>query len=120
MTLKEAYEGLGGDYDEVLSRLPSERLVKKFALKFLEDDNYGKLEAAMAGGDRESAFRAAHTIKGVCQNLAFNRLGASVSVLTEALRESWPENAGDLFASVKEDYEATKAVLSQFAKETVS
>ena len=94
MTLKEAYEGLGGDYDEVLSRLPSERLVKKFALKFLEDDNYGKLEAAMAGGDRESAFRAAHTIKGVCQNLAFNRLGASVSVLTEASGKAGPKTPG--------------------------
>lgn len=35
MTVRECYEELGSDFDKVLSRLVSEALVKKFALKFL-------------------------------------------------------------------------------------
>lgn len=34
MTVRECYEELGSDFDKVLSRLVSEALVKKFALKF--------------------------------------------------------------------------------------
>lgn len=37
MTVRECYEELGSDFDKVLSRLVSEALVKKFALKFLDD-----------------------------------------------------------------------------------
>ena len=33
-----------------------------------------KLEAAMAAGDAEGAFMAAHTLKGVSQNLGFDNL----------------------------------------------
>lgn len=36
MTVRECYEELGSDFDKVLSRLVSEALVKKFALKFLD------------------------------------------------------------------------------------
>ena len=37
MSLTECYIALGGSYEEVLSRLSSERLVNKFVLKFLTD-----------------------------------------------------------------------------------
>ena len=41
MTVRECYEELGSDFDKVLSRLVSEALVKKFALKFLDDPSFG-------------------------------------------------------------------------------
>ena len=34
MSLKECYKSLEGEYEEVLGRLRSERLVQKFVLKF--------------------------------------------------------------------------------------
>lgn len=37
MSLKECYDKMGADYEDVLSRLRSEVLVRKFALKFLDD-----------------------------------------------------------------------------------
>lgn len=37
---------MGADYEDVLSRLRSEVLVRKFALKFLDDDSYANLKAA--------------------------------------------------------------------------
>ena len=47
MSLKECYDKMGADYEDVLSRLRSEVLVRKFALKFLDDDSYANLKAAM-------------------------------------------------------------------------
>lgn len=48
MSLKECYEKMGADYEDVLSRLRSEGLVRKFAVKFLDDDSYAALKDAMA------------------------------------------------------------------------
>ena len=68
MTLKECYQAMDASYDEVISRLRSERMVQKFALKFLNDGSYQLLISSMEEGNCEEAFRAAHTIKGVCQD----------------------------------------------------
>ena len=37
MTVRECYEKIGSDFDKVLGRMGSEALVKRFAVKFLED-----------------------------------------------------------------------------------
>lgn len=116
MTLKECYAALGGDYDEVMGRLRSERLIQKFVLKFLDDGSYGLLCDSLAAGDRGEAFRAAHTIKGVCANLAFNTLLASSEQLTEALRDGQPPKPeeGDLVERVKADYGRTVQAIRAF------
>ena len=116
MTLKECYAALGGDYDEVMGRLRSERLVQKFVLKFLDDGSYGLLCSSLGAGDREEAFRAAHTIKGVCANLAFNTLLASSEALTEALRDGAPPQPGEeeLVRRVEEDYGRTVQAIRAF------
>ena len=71
MTLQDCYAALGGDYADVSARLHSDRLVQKFLLKYLDDPSFQQLCTAMEAKDYEQAFRAAHTIKGVCQNLSF-------------------------------------------------
>lgn len=45
---------------------------------------------AINSQDWEAAFRAAHTLKGVAQNLGFQRLYLSSAALTEALRGPKP------------------------------
>ena len=72
MNLQECYEALGGDFEDVLSRLRSEKLVQKFVLKFLNDKSFDLLCSSLEEENYEEAFRASHTIKGVCQNLSFN------------------------------------------------
>lgn len=116
MTLQECYTALGGDYDEAMGRLRSERLVQKFVLKFLDDGSYRLLEDSLAAGDRAEAFRAAHTIKGVCANLAFNTLLASSEQLTEALRDGAPPQPGEeeLIGRVREDYERAVQAIQTF------
>ena len=93
MTLQECYKAMGSNYDEVLGRLRSERMIHKFALKFLEDTSYELLITSMENKDYAEAFRAAHTIKGVCQNLDFTRLYRSSSQLSEALRNGFTPEA---------------------------
>ena len=116
MTLKECYAALGGDYDEAMGRLRSEKLVQKFVLKFLNDGSYGLLCGSLASGDRDEAFRAAHTIKGVCANLAYNALLESSEALTEALRDGKPPQLGEdeLVARVKADYERTAQAIRAY------
>lgn len=104
MNLIECYSALGGNYEDVLRRLTSERLVKKFAVKFLDDKSYGLLENSLSENNIDEAFRAAHTIKGVCANLGFDKLLHSSSEITEALREGNIDMANELFPIVTEDY----------------
>lgn len=117
MTLQECYAALGGDYDEVIGRLRSERMVQKFVLRFLDDKSYELLCGAMESGNYEEAFRAAHTIKGVCQNLSFTRLLASGEKLTEALRDGPTPEAPALFAQVQADYRQTVDAIRRFQEE---
>ena len=78
MNLKECYSALGGNYESVLSRLMTEKLVNRFVLKFLNDASYENLVNSLKDENIEEAFRAAHTLKGVCQNLSFDRLFESI------------------------------------------
>lgn len=48
MTLQECYAAMGGNYDEVLGRLRSDRLIQKFVLKFVDDGSYQLLLDSMA------------------------------------------------------------------------
>lgn len=114
MTLKECYAAMGGDYDEAIGRLRSEKLVNKFVLRFLDDKSYDLLCASMESGDYAEAFRAAHTIKGVCSNLAFTTLGKSSSALSEALRSGYTPEADGLAEQVKEEYRQTVAAIRAF------
>ena len=60
MTIQECYQKMGADYEDVLKRLYSESMIRKFARMFLDDDSYPKLEDALKKENVEEAFRAAH------------------------------------------------------------
>ena len=114
MTLKECYDAMGGGYEEVLGRLRSETLVQKFLLKFPADPSFDELCRAVETKDRETAFRAAHTMKGICSNLGFSKLYRSSAELTEALRSEWKPEAVLLAKQVAEDYQMVVAAIQTF------
>ena len=114
MTLQECYAAMGGNYEEVSARLRSDRLVQKFVIKFLSDNSFDTLCAAMEEKNYEEAFRAAHTIKGVCQNLGFTRLFESSSRLSDALRHGWTPEADQLIEKVRADYITATAAIRSF------
>ncbi len=116
MTIRECYSMLNGDYDDVIGRLRSERLVQKFLLKFLADGSYELLFRSLGEGNAQEAFRAAHTIKGMCQNLSFTALERSASALTETLRGGELAGYEPHLSAVKEDYERTVAAIKAYAE----
>ena len=119
MTLQECYAAMSGNYDDAIGRLRSERLVQKFVLKFLDDGSYDLLCRSLEEKNYEEAFRAAHTIKGVCQNLSIDKLQASSSRLCEALRNGYTPEADALAEETAEDYRQTVAAIRAFQEASV-
>lgn len=109
MTLKQCYEIFDGDYEGVLGRMRKETLVEKFALKFIDDPSFKTLQQGLAVQDREIAFRAAHTIKGVAQNLGFIGLYEPANQLTEILRqdEGGEKEVSSLMNQLETEYRRT-------------
>lgn len=105
MTVKEFYEVTGGDYQAALELFMKDELIKKFVLKFADDDSYPNLKRAVEQGDIQAAFQAAHTLKGVAANLNFTKLKQAVSVLTEQLRPCEQPADGQLVADVDRCYQ---------------
>lgn len=107
MTIKEFYSTIGADYEEIMGRLRKEDRIQKFLLKFLEDGSYELLCRSIEEGDMEEAFRAAHTIKGVCQNLSLANLYEPASRLSDHLKQhkAYDEEAALLLEQVKKEYQ---------------
>ncbi len=113
MTLKEMYDALHDDYEGVVERLGSEETVHSIALKFPRDPNYALLTESLAEGNIETAFRAVHTIKGICLNLGFNRLYRAAYELTEKLRRRNLDGTTELFLNVKTEYVTLISLIEQ-------
>ena len=107
MTIKECYDAMGADYQNTLNRIPNEAFIKKFELKYLDDNSYANLKEAIAAGNVEEAFRAAHTLKGVCLNLGFDNLYIASSAITEIFRAGELAGAEEAFEEVEKQYNIT-------------
>ena len=115
MTVKECYEAFGGNYDEVISRLRTDERVAKFLKRVLDDGSYQLLIDSVATNNVDEAFRAAHTLKGVCGNLSITKFGESSSALCEYLRENRVIDGAvtSMLEKVKTDYELTVSSIRQ-------
>ena len=106
MTIEQCYQALGGNYDQMVRRLSSPKLVGKFLAMFLEDDSFAQLCRILEQGDREEAFQAAITLKGVSGNLSFTRLCDAASALAEALHQGQTDPTPQL-EQVRQAYQDT-------------
>ena len=116
MNVKECYEIMNADYEDVKRRFLTDSRIRRFALLFLDDGSMKDLLAAMEEKDCENAFRAAHTLKGVCLNLSFTGLFAPVNRITEMLRAGDYENASAELQAVRDQYAATMKGLRELEK----
>ena len=114
MTLMECYEELGGNYQDAIGRLMTEKLLEKFVLKFPEEKTIHILLDAVDKGDTEAAFMAAHTLKGVAANLSFIRLQEAASALTEQLRSKTEPADSSLVRDVESAYNATLGAIREY------
>lgn len=116
MKIEECYEKIGGNYEEVSGRIPGEALIIRFLGKFLNDESYGNLCEYVKQGNREQAFRAAHTLKGVCANLGLSALQKQAEEITEILRkeaEEMPKEAVEMMPRVTAAYDTTISAIHE-------
>ena len=73
-------------------------------MRYLEEENL------------EAAFRAAHTLKGVAQNMGFDNLAESSSILTEALRSRKVMPYAEQIEGVCEDYNKIRETITEYKK----
>ena len=120
MTVEELYNRIGGDYEEAIGRMRSEALVKRFAVKFLDDTSCRDLFEAWEAGDEAAAFEAAHAAKGVSSNLSFAKVASLTGEITEALRPGNEElrsnvDVDGLIARLKQAYDNTVEAIRELA-----
>lgn len=117
MDLRECYETLGGNYDEVKRRLIKDERIQRFLFLFPKDENFALLKKAVEGQDWAAAFRAAHTLKGIAMNLNLDRLSRSAVTLTDLLRNGPPtEDVTPVFTQMEQDYQLTVETITGFQK----
>lgn len=121
MALEEFYGRIAGDLGAVRGFLPSDESIMKLLVMFFDEPVYGELCDSIKANDMATAFRAAHTMKGLAVGMGFTGLHDASSRLTEALRPndlgepSVPENVQALFERVKQEYsEITEAYQQAF------
>ena len=84
-----------------------------FALKFLDDPTFALLEKSLTEENVDEAFRAAHTLKGITQNLGFSQLSPLAIEITEILRQGTMDGTDTLFPQLKETYDMTVACIKE-------
>ena len=122
MELKEFYNIIGGDYNEVLSRLATDQRIQKYLLRFLDVPDFELLKEALAAKDWEKAFLAAHTLKGNALNLGLGTFTTADTELTEYLRPRVVEDEAklnELFQKTQVEYEKLINTINEYKKSAV-
>ncbi len=112
--LKEELIEWGMDWDDIYGRfMGKEEMIAKYVFRYPEDANYAELKRAVAEGDADTGFKAAHNLKGVCVNLGLKALTDPVSEITELLRggEFEREEAERLMGIIEERQEALLGII---------
>ncbi len=73
MTVREVYAELGGNYDEIMSRIPDEAFIEKYLKKFAATDYAAQVDEVATSDSAEEIFKMAHGIKGMGLNLALTK-----------------------------------------------
>lgn len=108
MNINEFYNVIEGNYDDVLKRLMKEQRIVKYVSKFTTDKSYDELISTLSEKNYPDAFRAAHTLKGISQNLGFDRLYDASAELSDLLRNGDcknPERTDELVKILGEEYD---------------
>lgn len=115
MDLKEFYTAVGGDYDEVMSRLRKEERIVKYVGKFTKNEGFQKLTDAIAANDVKAIFETSHDVKGLCANLGFGTLQQLASDICEQCRNGAPDMniLPDIFAEAQTEYASIRENIKQ-------
>ena len=114
MTTEELYRVIGGNYEKMKENVRTDERIIRFSKMFLEERSFHELEQAMNAKHYAEAFQAAHNLKGICQNMFFEKMYQVVLELTEGLRNSADiPVAQKKFIELKELYTLTTESIMQ-------
>ena len=102
---KAALTEAGINVDDALERfMGNEMLLERFWKKFGTDKSFADLLDSVSRGDRETALRAAHTLKGVSGSLGFTALQHASQRTVDLIRAGDWEGAVGSVPEVKRLY----------------
>ena len=119
MNVEECYTKIGGSYATAVRLFKTdERIIKYFKI-MQKDTNLDVLCKALEQNDYETAFCAAHTLKGLALNMQFTALADEVSALTELLRPREANvNIMPLLSKTKLTYQTTLSYIDTCLEST--
>lgn len=118
MTVKEFYDEVGGDYNEVMERLRKEDRIGKYLKFFIADASYANMCKAIDDGDSKGAFEHSHNLKGVSANLGLTSLSNAASDICEQYRHGEPdENLTAIYDNAKKVYDKTMKAIDELLAE---
>ena len=112
-TIRDIFKTYGMDYEITMKRFGGNEALYLRILEMLpKDGSVERLGIAIRDNDMETAFEAAHTLKGVVGNLGLTSLFAAVCAIVEPLRvrEVYCDY-GQLYATVQTEYQKAKCFL---------
>lgn len=113
MTIKEKYDAIGENFEEVKDRLAKEERIEKYSKMFFSTGDFEALEKCISEKDISNAFEHAHIMKGNSLNIGFNNFSKKINVLVEFVRPrevSDYDKLNSLFEDVKEEYTRIKTI----------
>lgn len=118
--IAEKLSKYGIDYIDAMDRMDDNPdLYQKLAFKYLNDQNYPSLVAAMEVKDFDAAYKAAHALKGVSGNLSFTDLFKAAASASDALFQGEYQAAAELLPVIGEANERVLAGLTAWQDGTL-
>ncbi len=105
---RESLVKAGVDIEDALDRfMGDDNMLVEFLKQFDQDPNFECYRKAMKEQQYDEAFKALHSVKGLCGNLSLMRLFEVISPEVEFLRTKQHKEAQEKFAAVVNEYERT-------------
>lgn len=111
MTIKEKFEAVGENYEDVAARLMKEERIERFTKSYFTTGDYEELEKCVKARDIPNTFEFSHRMKGNSLNIGFSKFAAVVDILCNYVRHNDVtdfDKMDRLFEDVKTEYEKLK------------
>lgn len=93
----------GVDLEDAVTRFVGrEEIYEQFLYRFTDDKNLMQLEEYLARDDIASAFKKAHTLKGLTGNYGFKKMYEAAVPVVEILRKGSADGIEEPLAKLKE------------------
>ena len=113
---KDVLKAVGIDYEDGLTHFAGRAgLYEKYLKRFVSDQTFLSLEEAMGACDYETAFRSAHTLKGIVGTLGMAEFAREVASIVEMLRgQADVKGAIAAFPSLQQDRQRLAGVVAEY------